>query len=392
MPGLENGASRLSMLDAISIAPLNAATVLTGRSALAHRYIRWVQALNWPSAGFVQPGDLILTTGVAPSPRDAATFLRDVVESDAAALVLSQPPGDMGPDLDSALAAAAHRSFPILTLPWDIPFSDVTRRISIQILAAGCTAAQPTCGLRHGMTFSNTSGPSVPGELQRAMTRQRDDAAQVEIALGHSHRHKDPDGRLLASSVHEVERLCHESGVELRVTHRSGVALLVAENPRSSSTALRSLVEQACVTVGDTGSSWELADERAEPELAAAQQVETAKAAMDEHRLSGPSLKSLFLLGAMAQNPLIGSVLASAVQPLVDYDAKRGRNLLETLEVFLDESCNTSAAARRLFLNRHSLMYRLRKIEGLTGFSLKEPSDRFLLQAGVRLHRYDLVD
>jgi len=104
------------------------------------------------------------------------------------------------------------------------------------------------------------------------------------------------------------------------------------------------------------------------------------------------SLESLFVLGAMAQSPLISKVVAEAVGPLVDYDRQHRRNLVETLEVFLDESCNTSAAARRLFLNRHSLMYRLGKIEQLTGFSLKEPADRFFLHASVRLYRYRLLD
>ncbi len=103
-------------------------------------------------------------------------------------------------------------------------------------------------------------------------------------------------------------------------------------------------------------------------------------------------LESLFVLGAMAQNPLVNSVVVDAVGPLVDYDRQNRRNLVETLQVFLDESCNTSAAARRLFLNRHSLMYRLNKIEELTGFSLKEPADRFFLHASVRLYRYRLVE
>jgi purine catabolism regulator len=55
--------------------------------------------------------------------------------------------------------------------------------------------------------------------------------------------------------------------------------------------------------------------------------------------------------------------------------------------VFLTENGNTTAAARRLFLNRHSLMYRLRKVEELTGRDLKRHEDRFLLELALRLRR-----
>jgi DNA-binding PucR family transcriptional regulator len=60
---------------------------------------------------------------------------------------------------------------------------------------------------------------------------------------------------------------------------------------------------------------------------------------------------------------------------------------VETLETFLRENGNTSSAARALFLNRHSLMYRLRKIEALTGRSLDRHDDRFIFELSIRLRR-----
>lgn len=61
--------------------------------------------------------------------------------------------------------------------------------------------------------------------------------------------------------------------------------------------------------------------------------------------------------------------------------------LVHTLEILLDEATNTSAAARALFLNRHSLLYRIKLIEELTGMSLKNPADRFQLEVSVRVHQ-----
>lgn len=99
------------------------------------------------------------------------------------------------------------------------------------------------------------------------------------------------------------------------------------------------------------------------------------------------ALGPFLLLDALARDEAACRTAEALLAPLVQYDRQRSRNLLETLEVFLEENGNTTAAARRLFLNRHSLMYRLRKIEELTGRDLHRHEDRFLLELSLRLRR-----
>jgi sugar diacid utilization regulator len=195
--------------------------------------------------------------------------------------------------------------------------------------------------------------------------------------------------------VDELEQLAQRERLNLRVCRRSEVCLLVLEGLPSTS-RLRELLDEARHRVGDVSTNWIVADHKVEDATETSdhgRSVEVARNLMrkGDDWVASQSLESLFVLGAMAQSPLISKVVTEAVGALVTYDRRNRRNLLETLQVFLDESCNTSAAARRLFLNRHSLMYRLRKIEELSGFSLKEPADRFFLQACVRLYRYRLV-
>jgi sugar diacid utilization regulator len=100
-------------------------------------------------------------------------------------------------------------------------------------------------------------------------------------------------------------------------------------------------------------------------------------------------LAPYLLLAGLGGDPDAGRATAAIVQPLVDYDLATGRNLLQTLEVYLDERANASAAARRLHLNRHSLLYRLRKIEQLTGRSIDAASERFVLELSLRMHRLE---
>ena len=75
------------------------------------------------------------------------------------------------------------------------------------------------------------------------------------------------------------------------------------------------------------------------------------------------------------------------VQPLVDYDLVSGRDLLGTIETYLATGGNASSTARRLTLNRHSLLYRLRKFEELTGRDLADPADRFVVDLSIKLFR-----
>ncbi|MGA4845579.1 PucR family transcriptional regulator [Streptomyces sp. G5(2025)] len=61
----------------------------------------------------------------------------------------------------------------------------------------------------------------------------------------------------------------------------------------------------------------------------------------------------------------------------------RHRYLLDTLAAYLAHNLSTTAAARSLYIHRHTLAYRLRSIQELTGLDLYQPFDR--LQAELAL-------
>ncbi len=71
------------------------------------------------------------------------------------------------------------------------------------------------------------------------------------------------------------------------------------------------------------------------------------------------------------------------VEPLVEYDRERRSDLVKTLKVYLDAGANASEAADRLFLHRNSMLYRLSRVEKLTGLNLKDPRARLALQLGL---------
>ena len=71
------------------------------------------------------------------------------------------------------------------------------------------------------------------------------------------------------------------------------------------------------------------------------------------------------------------------VEPLVVYDRERRSDLVKTLKVYFDAGTNASEAADRLFLHRNSMLYRLARVEKLTGLDLKDPRARLALQLGL---------
>ena len=70
---------------------------------------------------------------------------------------------------------------------------------------------------------------------------------------------------------------------------------------------------------------------------------------------------------------------------LSSYGDSSNIQLFETLVTYIDNNFNVSKTAKKLYIHRQSLLYRLSKIEELTGMSLKSSSDLFLLSVYARI-------
>lgn len=70
--------------------------------------------------------------------------------------------------------------------------------------------------------------------------------------------------------------------------------------------------------------------------------------------------------------------------PLLEYDAIHGTGLLESLRVFLACEGSWSLTARRLGIHRQTLVYRLRRVETLTGLRVDRVGDLAMLWLAMR--------
>jgi len=91
------------------------------------------------------------------------------------------------------------------------------------------------------------------------------------------------------------------------------------------------------------------------------------------------------LLLNLADNEEVRDITLTTIAPLIEYEEKREMDLIDTFIAYDNQNGNVSQAARILNLHRQSLLYRLRKIEGLTKLSLDNPDDVFLLSISIKV-------
>lgn len=88
------------------------------------------------------------------------------------------------------------------------------------------------------------------------------------------------------------------------------------------------------------------------------------------------------MLEKLARSPDLAPFVG-LVEPLATHDRERRSDLIRTLRVYFAAGANASEAADRLFLHRNSLLYRLERVQKLTGLDLKDPESRLALQLGL---------
>jgi purine catabolism regulator len=71
--------------------------------------------------------------------------------------------------------------------------------------------------------------------------------------------------------------------------------------------------------------------------------------------------------------------------PLETYDIRSNAELVETLEGFFRANGNHARAAETLHLHRNTLLYRLGRVEALTGRNLDDPETRLCFQLALKI-------
>lgn len=84
---------------------------------------------------------------------------------------------------------------------------------------------------------------------------------------------------------------------------------------------------------------------------------------------------------------LVDRFVSQMLGPLIEYDERRKGELLKTLEIYFKADGSVKLAGEMLFAHPHTVTYRLKQIQRLTGWSLRDPEDKLRLHLAVRAYR-----
>ena len=87
-------------------------------------------------------------------------------------------------------------------------------------------------------------------------------------------------------------------------------------------------------------------------------------------------LGSYSLLLGLQDTPSLGVFCDSVLGKLQEHDDESSCDLLPSLAAFLEANGRWGDAADKLFIHRHSLRYRMKRVQQITGRDLAEPQDR----------------
>jgi purine catabolism regulator len=95
-------------------------------------------------------------------------------------------------------------------------------------------------------------------------------------------------------------------------------------------------------------------------------------------------LGAFTLLLSIQDDEALNLYCESVLGPIEAGDAEYGGELLRSLEAFIEQNGQWERAAREVFCHRHTLRYRMRKVEELTGRDLSRAHDRIEFWLALR--------
>lgn len=75
----------------------------------------------------------------------------------------------------------------------------------------------------------------------------------------------------------------------------------------------------------------------------------------------------------------------TTLKPLVDYDNKKSTELVKTLEIYFKNTGNLTRISEQLFAHYNTVLYRINRINEITGMNLDDPNHRLNLEIALKI-------
>ncbi|MGO9320050.1 MAG: PucR family transcriptional regulator [Solirubrobacteraceae bacterium] len=349
----------------------------------ADAHVRWVHSTELPDpTPWLKGGELLLTTGIQlTGPKVQRELIERLADHDIAGLGFGT--GFAHRRLPAALVTAARRrEFPLFEVPYELPFIAITERAFARLLDERYELLQRT--MVGDVLAEVLTGHLYPEDLQ-ARLRPFGIGEQVAVL---AFRPPDPSA---AASV--VERILARERVPSLVAIRAGLLCAVVDPGAGAPSVPMELARMIRAELASRFGDVRAAASRATATHSLRMAFHEARCALEAVRLLGgsaPEVASYADLGAfqlllsLQDDDALSSYCRSVLDPIEQGEGDYGDELVRSLDVFIEHNGHWEKAANALFCHRHTLRYRIRRIEQLTGRDFSNARDRIEFWLALR--------
>ncbi len=350
-------------------------------SAKAH--VRWVHITELVDpTPWLKGGELLLTTGIQlDGPKVQHELIERLAEHEIAGLGFGT--GFAHKRLPVALVNAARKlSFPVFEVPYELPFIAITERVFAQLVDERYEMLQRS--MAGDVLAEALTGNLYPEELQAKLRPFGigEQAAVLAFSLS------DP-----AVAAPLLERALARAEVHSLVAIRAGLLCAVVDidgvepDPVELAGRIRSELAARLGKVGAAASrpaathSLRLSFHEARCALEAAR---LRNGDTPETIASYRDLGAFQLLLSLQDDDALMSYCRGVLGPVEQGEGEYGDELLRSLDVFIENNGHWEKAAGALYCHRHTLRYRIRRVEQLTGRDFNNARDRIEFWLALR--------
>ncbi len=346
----------------------------------AQTHVRFVHSTELADpTPWLKGGELLLTTGLQlQGPKVQREFIARLVDHEIAGLGFGT--GFAHRRIPAALLAAARKhAFPLFEVPYELPFIAITERAFAQLLDERYEMLQRN--MVGDVLAEALSGHLYPEDLQ-ARLRPFGIGEQVAVL---AFRTRDPG---VAAAT--VERVLASEQVSGLVAIRAGLLCAVVDPTGIAPVELaRKVRGELSARFGEV----QAASSRAAATHSLRMSFHEARCSLEAVRLrngDAPEVASYEDLGAfqlllsLQDDEALLSYCRSVLGPIEQGEGDYGDELVRSLDVFIEHNGHWEKAAAALFCHRHTLRYRIRRIEQLTGRDFSSARDRIEFWLALR--------
>jgi len=349
-------------------------------------HVRWVHATELADpTPWLKGGELLLTTGMQlDGPVCQRELIKRLVEKQIAGLGFGT--GFAHKRLPVALVNAARKhDFPLFEVPYELPFIAITERAFARLLDERYEMLQRN--MAGDVLAEALTGHLYPEDVQ---ARLRPFGIQSSLAVL-AFRTTDS-----SSAAAVVERALERERMSGLVAVRADTLYAVidagtagARRPLDPLELAGRLRAELGARFGDVGA----AASRVSSTQGLRMSFHEARCALEAVRLrngDGPEVASYEDLGAfqlllsLQDDDALSSYCRSVLGPLEEREGDYGDELVRSLDMFIEHNGHWEKAANALFCHRHTLRYRIRRIEQLTGRDFSNARDRIEFWLALR--------